>query len=168
MSAVANKLDSIIEGMEKEGMKAAIAQGIISRIREIVEESTRIESLIKCLGANRGRCTERFCDPACARIFMIQNGETHIGKVRSNAVGITISSDHVKIATKEASLQVNTDGTLIASLPGGLTETIDLAKLDEVYRKNHMIKLVVRKVGRKVDSLLVNLQACARASAIVC
>jgi hypothetical protein len=168
MAAVVSRLETIIEGMPKEGYKAAVVQGVIERIRELAELSVRAKSLIECLGASKGYCKENICVPACARIYMIkENDTTYISKTL-NAAGITIMPDQIRISVKDFSLQIGSDGVLTYSIPGGIKETVNLKDLDEVYKKSYTIKMVVRKVGRKVDLIISDLQNCARMSAIVC
>lgn len=168
MSVVETRLASIIEQMPKEGYKAAVAQGIIERIREIVDAALNASKLIECIGQAKGTCKESFCNPACARIYMIREGDrVRIGKFQSNPVGIEIEPGAVIFSTRNAKLEVRSDGVVRAKLLG-FDETVKLSDVDEVFKHSYLIKRVVREVGRRTDIVVQDLRSCALRMALVC
>jgi hypothetical protein len=169
MSAIVSRLDAVLDALPKEGMKAAVVLGIVERIRELADLAVRAQKLVECLGSSRGYCRGLLCNPNCARIYMVREGDTvRIGKFRSNAAGIAISPGAVKISTKGYSLEIRGDGTAVISIPGGIVEGINLREVDEAYKSSYKLKYVVRRVGSPLEVIVGDLQACARASAIVC
>ncbi|MCE4628123.1 MAG: hypothetical protein F7C34_03120 [Desulfurococcales archaeon] len=168
MSVVETRLASLIEQMPKEGYKAAVVQGVVERIREIVDAALNASKLIECLGQAKGACKESFCNPACARIYMIRDGDrVRIGKFMSNPIGIEIEPGLVVFTTRNARLEVRSDGVVRAKLLG-LDETVRLSDVDEVFKHSYLIKRVVREVGRRTDIIVQDLRACAMRMALVC
>jgi len=165
---VASRLETIMDRVPREGAKAAVALGIIERVREIVDAAMTAVKLAECVGAAKGTCKETFCDPACARIFMVKEGETiRIGKYRSNTLGVTIEQGRVIFATSKAKLIVDSSGTVEVYLVG-INENINISDVNDVYRKSYMLKRAIREVGGRIDVIVSDLRSCARANAIVC
>ncbi|MCE4624434.1 MAG: hypothetical protein F7C35_01030 [Desulfurococcales archaeon] len=167
MSAVVSRIESIMESLPKEGAKAAVALGIVERVKELAELASKAVNMIECLAQARGFCRESLCTPNCGGIFLTRDGGIHINKIRSNASGITINDEGVLIGVKDAKLMIRPDGTVQLQIPG-LNETVDLKNVEDVYSKSHLLKYVVRKVGRSVDVIFEDLTLCARQSAVVC
>jgi hypothetical protein len=169
VSAVASRLDSVIEAVPKEGYKAAVVLGIVERIRELADLAVKSQKLVECLGSSRGYCKEALCSPNCARIYMFKEGDTvRIGKVRGNASGIAITSSSIRLAAKGYSLSIGSNGIVSISIPAGITEQINLRDINDTFKKSYELKHVIRKVGAPLEVIVNDLQSCARASAIVC
>jgi len=168
VSVVETRLASLIEQMPKEGIKAAVAQGIVERIREIVEAAQTAVKLVECLGNAKGSCKSEYCDPVCSRIFLVRQGDVvRLGKYRSNTIGVAIEPGRVEFATRDAKLIVESNGTVQARLLG-LEETVDLSDVDEVYKNSYLLKRVIREVGGRIDVVVDDLRKCARQMALVC
>ena len=167
MSVVVRRIDAILDSLPTEGKKAAMLRGVITSIGLLVETAQRAVEMINCLGQARGVCSETYCNPSCARIYLVKNGGTHIIKIGGNAMGVHIDDYSVRVTAEDREVEVRSDGTLRLRIPG-LEEEINLADQDETFREIYLIRYVLKPTRRALENIVENLRRCALANAIVC
>jgi len=163
------KLEAVLEAMPKEGLKAAVAGGVLERVREMVEEAYTDVKLAECVASGRGSIKGNVVDPKCGGIRLVRHGdETIIGKVGSNAIGVRATNNSVEFKISDIKLIVNSEGLIEIEYLGGYREQINYTDLDMLYKYNYNVKYAIRKIGKRFSVIRNDLQACARQSALVC
>ncbi len=167
--AVVSRLESALNALPKEGMKAAVVLGVVERVKEMIDEAIKINHYIKCLSNARGYCKNNFCNPNCAHIYSEEKeNTTTIGKYKNTPLGIEITPETTTFRTKELSLIIDNTGRITVQYSGGHQITVTASKLDEVYDNSYTIKYAIRKIGKPLRIMLEDLVNCAKANAIVC
>ena len=168
MSMVIRRLDTILDSLPTEGRKAAILRGVIYSIREAVDTSSKIVEKIRCVAEVKGYCRENLCNPSCARVYMIVDGDTvRILKHGGNAAGIEVTPTSLRASTKEAAIEVDSTGIVRLRIPG-LEEEVNLNDEDSAYKNIYTIRYVLKKVKRAIENINLNLTLCAQRSAVTC
>ncbi|MEB3789745.1 MAG: hypothetical protein GSR72_07645 [Desulfurococcales archaeon] len=168
-TAIVSRLESILDAMPKEGMRAAIVQGVVERVKEMIEEALKAQNYITCLANARGYCKENYCNPKCSHIYMDKTeNATIIGKFYNNPIGIELKADQAAFKTQDIKMTVASNGTITVEYPNGEKVTIETTNMNSVYKNNYIIKYAIRKIGRPLRILLEDLVKCARENAIVC
>ncbi len=163
------KLEAALEVLPKEGLKAAIAGGVLERVREMVEEAYTDVKLAECVASGRGSIKDNIVDPKCGGIRLVKHGdEAFIGKVGSNAIGVRTAGDSVEFKISDIKLIVNSEGLIEIEYLGGYRDRINYTDLNILYKYNYNIKYAIRKIGKRFSVIKNDLQACARQNALVC
>ncbi len=166
--AVLRQLERALDSMPKEGMKAAIAQGILERVKEIVEEALADVNRIECVASGRGICKETYCNPKCGNIFLIREGDRRIiSKVGSNAIGIEIANERVSFKLENVKMNVTSSDIEIVYY-NNYIDKINYDDFNDLYVNNYTIKYTMRRIGKPLSVITADLLNCAKQNALVC
>ena len=174
LARIVQALDEAIDSLPKEGLRAAIAVGIVSSLREMIERIGDITRLAECIAVAKDSCRgdgERLCDPKCARIYLARRGEDAIVyKSVSNVFSARISPGEVVARAKNVYVKI-VPGKVEAGIVGAEGyEPIEASLTDanELYKKSYSIKYAVNRIMRSLRVASEDLRICAVRQAIVC
>ncbi len=174
LARITQALDEAIDSLPKEGLRAAVAIGLVSSIREMVERIGDIAKYAECIAVAKDACRgngERFCDPKCARIYLVKKDDgTLVYKSVSNVFSATIAPGELVARAKNVYVKVY-PGKVEAGIIG--TEGYEpleasLTDANDLYKKSYNIKYAVNRVMRSLRVAADDLKACAARQAIVC
>lgn len=174
LARVIQALDEAIDSLPKEGLRAAVAVGLVSSVREMVERIGDVMRLSECIAVAKEACRgdgERFCNPSCAKIYLVKTGEeVLVYKSISNVFSARASPGEVIAKAKNVYVKVS-QGKVEAGIMGveGY-EPIEavLTDANDLYKKSYSIKYAVNRIMRSLRVAAEDLRACAARQAIVC
>ena len=168
-------LDRAIDELPKEGLKAAKAVSLVSRLRGVTENVAALLSKAKCLAEARGtvRKTGELTvgDTQCASVrFYEAPGEAGVFKSKMHAFSAKIIDGSVAVSDENFKLEISGQEAKIY-LPAGDDKEEASTRLNDVedLNKNYYhLAYVLKRLERHLAVALADLEACARREALQC
>ena len=168
-------LDRAIDELPKEGLKAAKAVSLVSRLRGVAEGVASLLSKAKCLaeakGAVRKASEASVGDTLCASIrFYETPSEAGVFKTKIHAFSAKIVNGSVIVSDENFKLEIGGQEARI-HLPAGDGKeeaSTRLNDVDDLNRNYYHLAYVLKRLERHLAVALADLEACARREALQC